>query len=904
MPFLSSRSPSRRAARGLAFVCLVAALPLASQAKQEPPPVAQGKDGKLSYLSFEHGDRVPDYSHAGYRGGGVPLPSAVAKVRVAPVEGEDGARIQAAIDYVASLPLGGDGLRGAVELEPGRYEVAGQLKITVSGVVLRGAGSGEDGSILVATGTDRRALIEIAGKDQRRRLAEPVDVADEVVPVGSHRMKLASAGAIRPGDSVAIERPCTAEWIKAMEMDDSPGRQGFQWRPGTLNVTWERVVTAVDGTTITLDAPVTIALEKRFGGGTVEVFAQDGYVAESGVERLRCVSGFDRANPLDEQHAWNAIDLHALRDGWVSDVTAQHFAGSAVQVGAKVSRVTVQDCRSLAPVSERAGYRRMAFHSRGQQVLFLRCFSEDGQNDFVAGYVTPGPTVFLECEARNSTGFSGSVGSVASGLLFDGVKIDGGSLRLDNLETFNQGVGWAALNSTLWECSAGNIISRQPPTAMNWAVAVWGRFIGDGRWSMVSEFANPDSLYRAQLSERRGQTALAALEPRKSARADLTKVPFLEKAVPDLAKRRADKPARTERRLTLKDGKLLIDGKPLSGKQAEVAWWRGRLEPSRAKEVGPSLTRFVPGRMGTGLTDEPPAVAEAMVAKGQVALRQHYGLWYDRRRDDHQMIRRPDAEAWPPFFEQPFARSGQGTAWDGLSRYDLTKYNPWYFGRLRAFATEARYHGLVLINEMYFQHNIIESGAHWVDCPWRPVNNINNTGFVEPPPFNGDTIKMADAFYDVKHPVRRELHRAYIRQCLANLADEPNVIHTLTAENSGPLHFMQFWLDVIAEWERETGKHPLIALSAPKDVQDAILADKTRSAVVDVIDLTYWVRTADGKEFAPAGGRSLAPRQEQRLWKSGRPNAESIAAMAREYRQKFPQKAVISGLDQAADIQP
>ena len=67
--------------------------------------------------------------------------------------------------------------------------------------------------------------------------------------------------------------------------------------------------------------------------------------------------------------------------------------------------------------------------------------------------------------------------------------------------------------------------------------------------------------------------------------------------------------------------------------------------------------------------------------------------------------------------------------------------------------------------------------------------------------------------------------------------------------------------------------------------------------------VTSW-RTADGKEFAPAGGRSLAPRQEQRLWKSGRPSAESIAAMAREYRQKFPQKAVISGLDQAADIQP
>ncbi|MDQ5978063.1 MAG: hypothetical protein QG602_1035, partial [Verrucomicrobiota bacterium] len=259
---------------------------------------------------------------------------------------------------------------------------------------------------------------------------------------------------------------------------------------------------------------------------------------------------------------------------------------------------------------------------------------------------------------------------------------------------------------------------------------------------------------------------------------------------------------------------------------------------------------------------------------------------------------------WPPFFEQPFARSGQGTAWDGLSRYDLTKYNPWYFGRLRAFSAEARREGVVLVNEMYFQHNIIESGAHWVDSPWRPVNNINATPFPEPPPFTGDTIKMADEFYHLSDPDYRALHRAYIRQCLANLAGEPNVIHTLSAENSGPLHFMQFWLDVVAEWKKETGKHPLIALSACKDVQDAILADPVRGATVDIIDLTYWFRTDKGEEFAPAGGQSLAPRQHLRKWKGGRPSAASIRAMAEEYRAKFPGKAVITGLDQAGDVQP
>ena len=56
-------------------------------------------------------------------------------------------------------------------------------------------------------------------------------------------------------------------------------------------------------------------------------------------------------------------------------------------------------------------------------------------------------------------------------------------------------------------------------------------------------------------------------------------------------------------------------------------------------------------------------------------------------------------------------RSGQGVEWDGLSKYDLTKYNPWYFSRVKQFADLCDHKGLVLINQQFFQHNIIEAGA-------------------------------------------------------------------------------------------------------------------------------------------------------------------------------------------------
>jgi hypothetical protein len=284
-----------------------------------------------------------------------------------------------------------------------------------------------------------------------------------------------------------------------------------------------------------------------------------------------------------------------------------------------------------------------------------------------------------------------------------------------------------------------------------------------------------------------------------------------------------------------------------------------------------------------------------MRARGQAALEHHWGLWYDRRRDDHEMVRRIDGDVWPPFYEQPWARSGRGTAWDGLSRYDLTRFNPWYFGRLQEFAGLCDKKGLALIHQAYFQHNILEAGAHWADFPWRPANCLQDTGFPEPPPYvNKKRIFMAEAFYDVTHPVRRGLHRAYIRHCLDALGDHPNVIYLTGEEYTGPLEFVRFWLDTVSEWQEESGKKVLIGLSCTRDVQDAILADPGRGPKVSVIDMKYWWYTADGGLYAPRGGQNLAPRQQLREWKGprGRSDAQT-ARQVREYRNRYPDKAIL-----------
>lgn len=874
-------------------------------AKQVPSPVAVDRDGRISYRGEPNGDRVVDFSHAGFGGGGVPLPRVPVRLRVEAPSGDATALIQSALDDLSRRPVSADGVRGAVVLEPGRFELSGRLRISASGVVLRGS----KGTVLAVTGHDRSPVITLSGPGAGMP-AERLEVLDTRVPVGSRRLRLASTSGLAVGDRVVVTQPSLKSWINELRMDDSPGRQDYQWRPGTLDVRWVRSIAAVVEDAVELDAPLTATLEARHGGGFLSKIGNAGVVERCGVEHLRIEGPPMGANPHDEDRAWTGIRIGAARDAWVADVSAARLAGSMVLVSPEASRVTVQDCFSSEPVSEEGGWRRMTFRSEGGQVLFLRCRADEGRNDFTTGHLAPGPTVFLECSARRARGFSGAAGSWATGILFDNVHVDGSALRLDNLETWQQGVGWAAGYSMLWQCSAGLIVVRSPPGAANWAVGVWAQLVGDGRWSETSEFARPLSLYRAQLSERVGAgPAAEALLPRSYA--DTTEG---EKwgAVPSAAAALPPSPG-----LEVRRGWLAAGGRIMVGAQAEVAWWRGSTLPVRAAEAGPALTRFVPGVDGRGATDDLGAVVEAMVQAGDVALRHHWGLWYDRRRDDHQRVRRPDGEVAAPFFEMPWARAGGAGAseagWDGLSRHDLSRFNPWYFGRLRSFAALARSRGRALVNEMYFQHNILEAGAHWADFPWRSSNNINATGFAEPPPYVdtdgsappspelGKRIFMAEAFYDVSDAGRAALHRAYIRHSLTNLDEQPNVLHTLGAEYSGPLTFARFWLEICGSWIRETGRRPLLALSVPKDVQDAILADPAGRGLLSVIDLKYWWRTESGAEFAPPGGTRLAPRQHERAWKGGRPSPVSLARMAREYRLRFPDLAVITAHDRVAE---
>jgi hypothetical protein len=334
-------------------------------------------------------------------------------------------------------------------------------------VVLRGNGN----VTIAATGKSRRTLI-VMGNALDVKTDPPLPVTDETVPAGGRTLTLDNVSGIKPGDRVVITRPSTLEWITALHMRGFPGtyaNQRLDWAPGSRNLIWDRTVTQVDAATrqITLDAPITTALERRYGGGTAARVTANQPVSHEGIENLTLESEFDAANARDEEHSWTAVALDRVEDAWVRSVVMRHFAGSAVRVGQRARRVTVEACRSEQPISEPGGYRRQSFLVEGQQVLVRQCASEQGMNDFAVGLLAGGPNVFLDSTATAALGPSGSFESGASGVLYEGVHVEGSGIRLTNDMTRSEGGGWTAANSVVWNSQAKDIEAKGPDGAEN-----------------------------------------------------------------------------------------------------------------------------------------------------------------------------------------------------------------------------------------------------------------------------------------------------------------------------------------------------------------------------------------------------------------------------------------------------
>jgi hypothetical protein len=527
----------------LLLICLNSFL---SRAQDIPPATSMvypGIEGKLVYIGDSLGNRIPDFSNAGYKGGGVSIPYVPVKETVWPVVGNNSANIQSSIDRVSALPPDASGFRGTVLIKMGMYQLDTPIFIRASGVVLRGEGMSDVGTILFGktpTATPgargRQALVNIGGaagitpQEDTKQL-----ITDKYVPVGARSFTVVAAKAFKIGDKVLVRRIGNEDWIKEIGQDSlSVGRN--RWR--AFNITYDRIITDIKGNTITVDAPVFTAIETRWGGGELVKY-NDERIEQVGIENLRGVSEYNPAvrtkqygnmdrpsfdDPKvryegeeyfsDENHYFNFITITNAKNVWVRNMTALHFGSSVVQSNAGTKWVTVQDCESREPVSIRMGARRFTYQMNGQFCLVQRCFSQKGRHSFVLQGSEASGNVFLDCKAVNPYSTSEPHNRWANGVLYDNVKAPLTARFWKDIS-----IGWAGANIVFWNCE-GDFLIQKPPTAQNYsfghigiASVIFNAPLQEltkprGYIESLDKHVTPRSLYLTQLKERLGEVAV------------------------------------------------------------------------------------------------------------------------------------------------------------------------------------------------------------------------------------------------------------------------------------------------------------------------------------------------------------------------------------------------------------
>ncbi|MBA7601719.1 hypothetical protein ES703_08799 [subsurface metagenome] len=142
---------------------------------------------------------------------------------------------------------------------------------------------------------------------------------------------------------------------------------------------------------------------------------------------------------------------------------------------------------------------------------------------------------------------------------------------------------------------------------------------------------------------------------------------------------------------------------------------------------------------------------------------------------------------------QPWARTGPGTAIDGPasggyrsepsvagSKFNLKKFNPDYFDRLRRRVSAARDRG-IYVSVMLFEGWAMQfSLGAWEGHPFHRQNNVNG--------IDGDQNRDGKGleFHTLADPAVTALQEAYVRKVIDTVNDFDNVLYEISNENHPP----------------------------------------------------------------------------------------------------------------------
>jgi hypothetical protein len=274
------------------------------------------------------------------------------------------------------------------------------------------------------------------------------------------------------------------------------------------------VVESVDEDRITLDVPLSDALDSQFTAASLVRYSFPGRITEVGVEGLRIEAPFEDV-PINGPR-YTALRMDGVEDGWARDLEIRETHNGIV-VGPGAKRLTLTNVSITHPLAHSRSAAPADFALQGTQILVDRCrVTGEGTSPVVTQSEATGPLVIL-----NFTADQGGVAPHqpwATGLLVDGGKFPGGTegspgLAFSNHATAGSSQGWDVGWAVAWNVSSPFLLVQKPPGALNWCIGCIGTpvTIGstpNGTFDSPGKMVEPASLYLQQLRDRLGPDAV------------------------------------------------------------------------------------------------------------------------------------------------------------------------------------------------------------------------------------------------------------------------------------------------------------------------------------------------------------------------------------------------------------
>ena len=156
----------------------------------------------------------------------------------------------------------------------------------------------------------------------------------------------------------------------------------------------------------------------------------------------------------------------------------------------------------------------------------------------------------------------------------------------------------------------------------------------------------------------------------------------------------------------------------------------------------------------------------------------------------------------------PWLRTGPGKAADGEPRFDLTRFDPEYFRRLRGRIEAARDRGMY-VSVMLFEGWEIQFTDAWAAHPFHGPNNVNGIEGDR----NGDGVALEYNTLDPSPMGQKvlEAQKAYVRQVVDTVNGLDNVLFEIANEaHAGSTDWQFYLIRYIKEYESaKPRQHPV-----------------------------------------------------------------------------------------------